>query len=809
RQAARADLRAEGWVVHGGKRLDVVEMKVVDARDNTLYATGSLSTLSVTVGLGGLSLGLGAIALLRPVPGGGNRRTSRLEWLFFALPVGAASFFTLTNLGYADYWGDEMNGLLRAISVIGGRGETIFEHTKGPVEIIVPAVFGLLAGPFDPFTLRFPFALIYAAATGSVYLLARRLFNRNVGLVSALLLGINGLYLGHGRIVQYPNVVLLATCLSLLLAYRFSRGEGRYALNLSLFLVGVGTLAHYDILLALAPIGYILWQRCGWRVAEWHKIWRPLLEGGALMLATAAVFYLPFALHPHLSQTTSYLGRIIGAGNWPANNFDELYSYSLMHNSGYYLAFVALLGLATMAATLVALFRAGRGEKWLWRVTGVAIGLSVVAVVAGRGEYVPFVLSSLAFLLLAAFSGASGPLKLVYVWIGVSFIAYVFFVDHPRNHLHVIYPGWSILAALAIEWGRERAARWGRWGAVAGPAALGLALFALFAGYEYLLFVDAGREYILTYPARKTALYWEDANFPFNSRRPYGAPHRLGWQMVNYLYRQGTLKGDWDSNDDGSNLVWYTLGSPRNLCYPRYYFLTQFVQNENVDFAAPDLSYYARIGQVWNGDRLQMEVYEFAPQGESRPMQIWTEPARYGGPYSPAMFNGDPATGPHYAPAVTFAPPRRFKPHPDMLAQLVEVYNDPNTVLFREEVSLVGYDVDATRAEPGGLVIVTLYWRAGSAVFLPYKVFVHLEDTQLWAQADSEPACGRLPTYGWLAGDKIMDRHVIQLPAGMPPGEYPLQVGLYEIRSGLRMDALDEAGNPAGNALSLPPVTVR
>ena len=41
RQATHCDLHAEGWVVHSGKRLDIVEMKVVDATDGTLYATGS------------------------------------------------------------------------------------------------------------------------------------------------------------------------------------------------------------------------------------------------------------------------------------------------------------------------------------------------------------------------------------------------------------------------------------------------------------------------------------------------------------------------------------------------------------------------------------------------------------------------------------------------------------------------------------------------------------------------------------------------------------------------------------------------
>lgn len=53
-QAERCDLRAEGRVVHGGKRLDVVEMRVVGAADGTLYATGSgtIAVLNLPFGNG-------------------------------------------------------------------------------------------------------------------------------------------------------------------------------------------------------------------------------------------------------------------------------------------------------------------------------------------------------------------------------------------------------------------------------------------------------------------------------------------------------------------------------------------------------------------------------------------------------------------------------------------------------------------------------------------------------------------------------------------------------------------------------------
>jgi hypothetical protein len=144
-----------------------------------------------------------------------------------------------------------------------------------------------------------------------------------------------------------------------------------------------------------------------------------------------------------------------------------------------------------------------------------------------------------------------------------------------------------------------------------------------------------------------------------------------------------------------------------------------------------------------------------------------------------------------------------------MLARLVEAYGDARITQVRDEVSLLGYDVDDTWAVPGGVILVTLYWQADNGLIFPYKVFAHVEDTRLWAQADDEPGCSQYPTYSWRAGDQVLDRHAIFLPEDMSPGDYPLQVGLYEVRTGLRMDMLDEQGNPAANTLALPAVTVR
>jgi hypothetical protein len=91
-----------------------------------------------------------------------------------------------------------------------------------------------------------------------------------------------------------------------------------------------------------------------------------------------------------------------------------------------------------------------------------------------------------------------------------------------------------------------------------------------------------------------------------------------------------------------------------------------------------------------------------------------------------------------------------------------------------------------------------------------YQVFTHLEGSAgPVAQADGVPACWRYPTDLWRPGQIIADQHAIPLAQDLPPGDYPLEVGLYLPETFERLDILDEAGNPAGTSLKLVMVNIR
>jgi hypothetical protein len=119
-------------------------------------------------------------------------------------------------------------------------------------------------------------------------------------------------------------------------------------------------------------------------------------------------------------------------------------------------------------------------------------------------------------------------------------------------------------------------------------------------------------------------------------------------------------------------------------------------------------------------------------------------------------------------------------------------------------IELVGYDLGAGSPTPGSSLEVTLYWHALETPPDSYHIFAHLLDADgnIVAQHDGAPGQGRLPTLGWLPGEYLADGYLLQLPASLAPGEYRLEVGLYQPVSWQRpaepimLDALVVIGSP-------------
>ncbi len=126
------------------------------------------------------------------------------------------------------------------------------------------------------------------------------------------------------------------------------------------------------------------------------------------------------------------------------------------------------------------------------------------------------------------------------------------------------------------------------------------------------------------------------------------------------------------------------------------------------------------------------------------------------------------------------------------------------------KVRLVGYDLPQTEVAAGATLPLTLTWEVLAAFDADYTVFVHLPgpDGRPLAQADGPPLGGAYPTRFWDVGERLADPHSIDVPLNILPGEYELRVGFYLLATGERLPLLDADGRVVGDSIPLGVVQV-
>jgi hypothetical protein len=104
-------------------------------------------------------------------------------------------------------------------------------------------------------------------------------------------------------------------------------------------------------------------------------------------------------------------------------------------------------------------------------------------------------------------------------------------------------------------------------------------------------------------------------------------------------------------------------------------------------------------------------------------------------------------------------------------------------------IRLLGFDLPEQARQPGETLNVTLYWQADRPVERPYTVFTHLVNSAgtLVAQQDNWPVQGNWPTTCWRASEVITDDYAMVIPSELSPGKYSLQIGMYDVASGIRL----------------------
>ena len=99
-----------------------------------------------------------------------------------------------------------------------------------------------------------------------------------------------------------------------------------------------------------------------------------------------------------------------------------------------------------------------------------------------------------------------------------------------------------------------------------------------------------------------------------------------------------------------------------------------------------------------------------------------------------------------------------------------------------EQVALKAVTLSETAVSPGDTVTILITWEVLAAPNRDLTTLVHLaeSDQPPLATGDSPPLNGRYPTHVWAPGEVIEDRYTLTIPADLPPGNYPLWIGLYD-----------------------------
>jgi hypothetical protein len=144
-----------------------------------------------------------------------------------------------------------------------------------------------------------------------------------------------------------------------------------------------------------------------------------------------------------------------------------------------------------------------------------------------------------------------------------------------------------------------------------------------------------------------------------------------------------------------------------------------------------------------------------------------------------------------------FLAPVSVVPRPALSLPGVGVIPNPIQRNFASQIELAGYDLDRRSVRPGETLQLTLYWRAIGPIAKNYSVFAHVRGTgeTLWAGQDSWPQHGAAPTSTWRQGVGIRDPYQLTLKPDTPPGQYTIEVGLYDA-AGDRLRLFDPNGVP-------------
>ncbi|HYN88403.1 MAG TPA: glycosyltransferase family 39 protein, partial [Ardenticatenaceae bacterium] len=652
-------------------------------------------------------------------------------------------------------------------------------------EILIMTGVYSLTGQLTEELARLPFALANLTCLFVGFLLGWRLFGPVAGWITAILLALDGYYIGYGRIAQYSSLIFLAPALAVLILHRLARlpkALPGYLTLVAIVLAG-GLLAHYEVALVIAPGAYLLWllwQRVRERAALGRALVAPLLIGGVAL----ASFYIPFLLDPNIANTFSHYSDGTFGGQLPHNNLRQFFLQTSMYNTTYYV--VLMIALAVLA--LARIYLRGLGRVWgglasLVLILGVLLSALVPGWLTLGGSDFTALFFGVALAGAWLIPGVGTEERLVWIWLGVTMLLAFFLIARPSSHLYDLAMPWALLNGMVLargwRWLRERVGTRGAAAAGVSTAALTIALFGGYAYWAFVYNVDILRNW------SKPSIYWTAYERP-DDLPTFGFPHKSGWKAIGALYRDGVIAGTYDTNHKGWVAEWYTRGAPQCDSEFDYFFLDLMEEPEEHAEVRGELEEggFRLAGSVGVDGQQRLEIYErTAGAPAPRDYDLAAYESRFDAQLLDPQFRLDyPTVRPRH----------------------------PAGYRLGEQIWLEAYNLDRERVRPGETLELTLYWRTTGRVPERYTVFNQLIDpgVAMYGQQDREPGCDGGPTTDWHPGDLIVDRYEVPVFAEAKPGTYPLITGMYQAERGERLEVYDAAGHPLGNSIELTRITV-
>ena len=703
----------------------------------------------------------------------------------------------LTNLGYSQLQGDEATPIVRASAFVQDGEDAVFLQPRGPLDALIPAGVMVLAGVRSELALRLPFALASVLAVGAVISLGVLLGGRLVGIVSGLMLTLDGFAIGFGRVMHYESVILLTTVACVMALHRVwmlqrastpldEKLAQRYVWSAAL-LAATAMLAHYDGAIVLIAGGYLIfeWWRAGMRARQLGRI---ILAPGAVALGIVAAFYVTFVLHPNFGETLErYSESLIEDAGFLVNN---LLVYAEL--TGFYYGAVQFYFLALIVWVAACLpFWRQRQRWWGAMLMGITLALPVILIVASSFT-LPFDLLALwTFMMgIGLVLAPSVPVqnRLLWIWFGAPFFAALFLTAQPGLHFYLFSPPLALLIGATIADLHQRASglrspNRARRSLIAGL----LVLTTISTVHLYRLFISTAEHAMQTKTEQSAPWLWPTSTMS-SPLLYYGMPYDGGWRTIETLYANGALQGSYLSNIDRWITDWYTHGAEFCRHQPDYVIVDRFSQPESAQ----------RIGAKMSDD---YSLHAIITANHEPRLLIYGR----GVAAAPKAFDIEDAD---LFPSNTDRPTIPITPWSGTAPM------EPLALRFGDDLALTGVRVDlspsgvadaASVVHGGEHLSISLGWRLLQETQREYTMFLQLIDANAVkaGQRDAMPACNAGETTDWRVGKEITGFYRLAMDSDTPPGVYSLIVGIYDTANQERLNVYNKDGVLLGDAVKL------